>query len=148
MATSTQETKWRSKHAVVRCEEGIEELGAPLATVGRSDDLRALAEQVCRKRGLDVNELFTDLSQSADRRPWTLKALRAITTSTELWCHAKQRHLSLPELYALLGFEGVSFEGLSPHQAKNLLGESMAVPCVTLMVMSVIVNLPAVFAEC
>ena len=147
---ATSETQmrhtWQRKHSMVRSEEGVEQPSD--ASLGRCDDLKRLAVQVCTKKRLDLSALYVDVSQSAERRPWTVKALRAITTSTQLWCHGRSRHLSIPELYDLLGFgEGTSFEGITPHQAKNLLGESMAVPCVTLVLMSVLVHLPGVFAR-
>ena len=108
----------------------------------RADDLKQLAETMCRKQGQDVRHLFTDLSQSLERRPWSCGTLRAITTSTDLWSHGRGRRVSPQELLGVLGFVGVSEAGLSPGQLKDLLGECMAVPCVTLVLLSLIVHLP------
>eukprot|EP00971_Amphidinium_carterae_P177957 3529315-Amphidinium_carterae.4 len=87
-------------------------------------------------------QLFTDVSQNASRKPWAEGMLRSLTTSSDIYAHGLRRKLHVCELYKFMGFESIDFANLSPVQAKDLLGEAMAVPVITMVSMALIVNLP------
>eukprot|EP00971_Amphidinium_carterae_P246409 4893968-Amphidinium_carterae.2 len=63
------DASWAAKHQQVRITMGLQD-----EVVGstRLEYIKCLAEQSTRKEGKEVENLFSDISQSANRRPWTV----------------------------------------------------------------------------
>ena len=77
---------------------------------------------------------FIDVSQAAARKAWST-GVRALVTGSSIFCVPLQRLLSPSEHLELLGWYGpdVSTDAFGPCVLKNLAGEGMSVPSVTLV---------------
>eukprot|EP00971_Amphidinium_carterae_P013339 262983-Amphidinium_carterae.1 len=114
----------------------------------RVEDMVLLSEECARHEDRPVGTLVTDVRQDAARKPWSNGIIRSLTTSSQLFHHGQQRMLSLRELFALMGFPAdTNLSALSHTQAKDLLGESMAVPSVTLVLLALMMQLPIFSGE-
>eukprot|EP00971_Amphidinium_carterae_P334946 6470517-Amphidinium_carterae.2 len=135
---------WIEKHNAVRVKYG---LPSGKKSDNRVGDLLNLAESVTSKRlGSIPPDLFTDTSQCGSREPWCIGGLRSLTTGSDFYCHAQQRALTTRDMFAVLGFEGLSdTTDLSTNQCKDLLGEAMSVQCVGVALVSLILSLPTHF---
>ena len=51
------------------------------------------------------------------------------------------------EMYALMGFDQVSLRTVTESQARDLLGEAMAVPVITMVLYSLLLSIPSVFGK-
>ena len=80
----------------------------------------------------DVN--FIDVSQAAPRRAWSV-GVRALVTGSTIFCVPMRRTLTATEHLELLGWFGpdVSTDSFGPTTLKNLSGEGMSIPSVTLV---------------
>ena len=141
---------WRAKHEEVRVECGV---GSALWTPGRrlddvptepARDLLDLAYQVVQKAepGRDMSDCFVDISQDGKHRPWCRGYIRSITTSTKWWSFKLQRALLPEELLQILGFDGVELGSLSKAAISDLLAESIALPCLSVVLGSMVLALP------
>ena len=139
----TKSNGWVKKHLQIRKEEGL--LHCP-SHPSRVRDLICLSEAMCVKKAQqqgvapDIASWYTDISQCASRRPWTHKNIRSITTTAEVFSHQHQRCISVAELFAIFGFQAPVLSKLSASQGHDLVGECMALPCITTAVMSVMVT--------
>ena len=126
---------WVAKHRQVRLE-----LQLPPDQVGakREDDLIALAEQAAGVKQMSMTTLFTDLSQCGGRRPWS-STIRSLTTSSVVYSHSLRRCLVPKELFNLMGYpRSLDLGGITQRQASDLVGESMALPCVAMPLLSLL----------
>ena len=143
VATKKQEESgaWSKKHEQTRLSLGLD---PALRADDRTKDVILLAEQatLARSGHKDIAHLVTDTSQDGSRKPWCVGAVRSITTSSSFYLHGRKRRVCLAELYKLMGFEAPVFSAITPSQGRDLLGEAMAVPVVTMVLASLIVNLP------
>ena len=91
--------------------------------------------------------LLLDVSQSADRKPFAVDKMRAMCSSSTFYYFPQDRCLLPKEHLFLAGWPSeagaVSVEGLSPTQIRDLAGESMSLPCVTLALASLALALCA-----
>ena len=80
--------------------------------------------------------LYCDVSQSASQKPWS-KTLRSMVSQSQFYSYSRDRLITSREHWQLLGFDAtrLKFLDLSPSQVKNLAGEAMAPPNVTLVCM-------------
>ena len=80
----------------------------------------------------DVN--FIDVSQAAPRRAWSV-GVRALVTGSSIFCVPLCRLLKAKEHLELLGWHGpkVKTDSFGPTTLKNLSGEGMSIPSVTLV---------------
>ena len=135
---------WVQAHADMRQNMG---LGECQAKQTRCEDLIELAEEflAVKHTEADGSQLFTDVSQSAARKPWSLNTIRSVTTSSAIYSHAAKRLVVPPELFHLLGYPRLQMSSLSSNAQADLLGECMSVPCVTLGLYSLILSTPALW---
>ena len=132
---------WVGTHKQMRLQAGLSSEQLHPKRVG---DLVALAEQLNiqkeanRQTCFDVKCLYTDVSQSAARTPWTRDGIRSITTNSEIYCHRLRRLITVSEMFAIFGFDRPDISTLSTSKAKDLLGECMTLPCITVVLFSVI----------
>ena len=94
----------------------------------RAADCVSLAIASCK----DVN--FVDVSQAAGRKAWS-RRVRALVTGSSIYCVPLNRLLKPVEHLELLGWYGpnVDVQGIGSNALKNLAGEGMSVPSVTLV---------------
>ena len=136
---------WVAKHRAVRERMGIDVAAGCLSS--RVSDLLLLAEQVTVKAGKDPSALITDVSQDGSRLPWVSDKLRSLTTSSSLHIHKVNRRMSVIEMFHLMGFDNVSLRTVSESQARDLLGESMAVPVISMVLCSLLLSITSAFAR-
>ena len=134
-------TSWKAQHLEVRRAMGLASEMLPHSS--RTEDLIQLSEDFLAAKHPDICKslLYTDVSQSASRKPWTTRAVRSITTSSSIYSHGESRILHPPELMQLLGFPS-QITSLGAHAQADLLGECMSVPSVTLAMLCLIQATP------
>jgi hypothetical protein len=93
------------------------------------------------------SNLIVDLSQGLTRTPWH-DGFPTFTTSSLLYSFDQDRVVPEKCKFRMLGFGELSDGDLSDHALRDLSGEAMAVPVVTLVLSAVIVsvNFPGLFA--
>ena len=88
--------------------------------------------------------LFIDVSQSASRRPWS-RGLRSMVSSSSFYSYESDRQLVGAEHLLLLGWTesivGRFPSTLTQARLKCLAGEAMSLPCVALVLVSVLTAL-------
>ena len=72
---------------------------------------------------------------------------RALTTSSEVFAFDLLRGLHPIEHLRVLGWQNPNINGLSARQIRDLAGEAMAIPSVTLAVMCLLTSLPGFWKE-
>ncbi len=106
----------------------------------REFDLVNIAYASLRGQGEDEGQVlksWVDISQSVARKPWG--ALRTFTTSSQIYSFKEDRLLVPEEHFRLLGFgENLVCGNLGPDELRKLAGEAMCVPCIALLVWSVL----------
>eukprot|EP00971_Amphidinium_carterae_P348662 6490616-Amphidinium_carterae.1 len=76
--------------------------------------------------------LIADISQSADRYPWSTH-VRSICSGSSFYLFSEDRCLQARDHLQLLGWPmAVSVAGLTTTQTRSLTGESMGMPCIAL----------------
>ena len=84
-------------------------------------------------------DLYVDISQSLDWKPWTIGSIRSVTTGTQIFSLQRDRLVTEVELMRCLGFPPWSIPAsLSRHALRDLGGQCMALPAVGLALISVI----------
>ena len=89
-----------------------------------------------------IEELYVDISQSANHAPWTSGHLRSITTSASFFAFHRSRLLLPQELFRVLGFEGLNVSTVSRHAQQQMLGECMSLSCLATIIYGVLTSLP------
>ena len=75
--------------------------------------------------------LYTDFQQNTDQKNHFHELICTPLTSTELYHYGSDRVLFAQEYFSLLGFPTMNLEGVSISQARDMVGESLAVPVIT-----------------
>ena len=86
-------------------------------------------------------QLFIDVSQDVDRKPWSCPGLWSVTTSSEFFSIRHKRALLPIEHYLLLGFgplRSPQESRLTPSQHRDLSSEAMSPPVVALAILAVL----------
>ena len=86
----------------------------------------------------DTDGLLLDCSQDLQRKPWSKASMMTFTRSSEVFSYSLQRALIGCEYLRILGFPAgtpkMSLpDGVSDAQCKDLAGDAMALPCVTVV---------------
>ena len=113
----------------------------------RGRDVVNLSYAMLLKNGVAphmVGSYLVDISQSLNRKAFGQK-VRNLTTSSSLFCFAKDRLLSAQEHFSVLGMPTVNLSEVSDHQARELAGQAMAAPCIALPLLIVALSLPGVW---
>ena len=149
-----QRNVWRSKHLQIaeQLVDGPRQCVSANVPVlqGASERVRDIVDlgyNIMKRFNSTLNEedLYIDVSQCASRSPWVSNGvLKAMTTSTQLYCYSQQRFVTPIELGATLGFEKdvYDYRCLTVSDQKQMLGESMSVPCIGLVMLSLACALP------
>ena len=147
-------TSWIAKHKQVREDLGIG-AGAAWSDAGkkamgvhtrRAKDLLdiAWAHSTAQSK---TQDLIADVTHSAARLPWGC-GFRAMTTSTTFFVFAEDRICLPAEHLRILGFpQNVQHKCVSGAQLKELCGQAMAVPCITLAATAVALALPELWLD-
>ena len=117
--------------------EGLIDVAIALSKGRRSEDRMPSMAHDHR----DQQELFIDISQDVDRRPWSSPGLRSVTTSSEFFSLRHKRLLLPIEHYQLLGFAPLrnpQDSKVSATQHRDLSGEAMSPPVVALAILGVL----------
>ena len=109
-------------------------------------DVIQLAYKATVKAGKDPSQCIVDISQDGSRRPYS-QMCRSITTSSHLFLFAVGRCLTPTEHLNIQGFPKLSLKGLGDPAVKDLAGESMSPPCITLVILAALLSLPTVFTS-
>ena len=91
-----------------------------------------------------LKDYTVDISQCLSRQAYG-ERIRNLTTSSSLFAFGQDRLLTPQEHFNILGLPGVSLEGLSERQAKELAGQAMAAPCIALPLLCLAACLPGVW---
>lgn len=88
-----------------------------------------------------AEDLLCDVSQNVDRKPWACK-FGTFTTSCEYYSYGLDRMIFEEEKFALLGFDvrKLNLHGISAGSLRDVAGEAMAVPCVAMVIYSILLN--------
>ena len=82
--------------------------------------------------------LLVDISQDISRRPWSNR-LGTFTTSAQIYSFRLGRVLLEEEKFYFLGFpRNTKFSSLSMHALRDLSGDAMALPSVTMVIYSLL----------
>ena len=153
---------WIKMHAEVRKQMGIENTASwtakqsPSMLEGLHQRQRALevvdmavavtALQHPHESPDEINaRLFVDVSQSASRKPWSSDAvLRTLTGSSRIFSPRYGRVLLPHEHLAVLGFPRVieATESLTASEVRDLAGDAMSVPSITMIVIALMTSIP------
>ena len=92
------------------------------------------------------DKLYVDISQDVHRKPWSQNAIRAVTTSSEIFSCAHRRILLPLEHLSLMGYDlsQVDVElvsSLKTWALRDLSGQCMALPCIALPVVALLQSL-------
>eukprot|EP00971_Amphidinium_carterae_P339074 6476680-Amphidinium_carterae.4 len=154
------DAKWRKIHATVRTEEGLShettswtQMNAHnvRSLVGKKErvmDLLDIGYLIAKKNAPDASDedlckdLFCDISQSADRRPFSQGELRTLTTSSELFSYGQARLLLPCEHLLALGFDKLELKNISATAVKSMAGGAFALPTMAMALSSVVMSLP------
>ena len=156
-AMHTQPTKrlrgatWQSKHGALWDKVGEEKkeeerwsASRNLLLVAGSRERDLIDYTWCCEKENGSAGLFVDVSQSASRRPWS-RGLRSIMCSSSFYSFEKDRELISREHFLALGWPAAKLDhfppALSEAQLKGLAGEATSLPCVTLVMLSVLTQL-------
>ena len=93
---------------------------------------------LCASLQQDTQDLYLDVSQDLQRKPWSKKSLATLTRSSEVFSYDRCRSLVGHEYLRALGFpagspEMIIPEGTTDAQLKDLAGDAMALPAVSLV---------------
>ena len=88
-------------------------------------------------------DLYVDVSQSLDWKPWTVGSIRSLTTGSQIFSLRLDRLLTEFEVLLCLGFKPYSIPELSRTTLRDLAGQCMALPAVGLAMISVLSSLQA-----
>ena len=94
--------------------------------------------------GLKSPHFFVDLSQGAERAPWSTH-VRSIVQHSLIYSYKADRTLCPEEMLRLLGFDDHRLQfkiGLSAGQLRSMAGQAMAVPSIGLVLVAVCRALP------
>ena len=84
-------------------------------------------------------DLWLNVTQSLDRKPWFVGQRRTVTTSTVLYSYEHDRLLCAVEYLMQHGYpESVSLRGLSAREDQALAGEAFALPSVASLLCAVL----------
>eukprot|EP00971_Amphidinium_carterae_P305104 6062668-Amphidinium_carterae.3 len=157
--TEKPDPKWRKIHATVRTDEGLSDQVSWTqqnahkirGLVGKKErvlDLLDIGYLIAKKNMPDANDadvakdLYCDISQSAERRPFSQGELRTLTTSSELFSYGQARLLLPCEHLLALGFGKVDLRNISGSAQKSLAGGAFALPTMAMALSSVVTSLP------
>eukprot|EP00971_Amphidinium_carterae_P035286 694592-Amphidinium_carterae.2 len=153
---------WKAKHSAFKVKHGLsaeswttsnESRCRGLPNNGRERDLVDIAVAHATKTSSaaadgtpfrDV-DLLIDVSQSVDRTPWTLlgsQRVGTLTTSSSLFWTGGGRMLLAEEHFRLQGWDTVRRVNVSDTALKDLSGESMPLPPMAVVLLSVMYHLP------
>lgn len=86
--------------------------------------------------------LMCDISQNIARRPWACEGFKTFTTVSDVYSFRLDRLVSEREKFALLGFPpNLRLEGLSEVALKDLVGDAMAVPSVSVFTWALLLKM-------
>ena len=88
-----------------------------------------------------ASHLLCDCSQNFDRKPWAFK-FGTFTTSCEYYSYGLDRMIFEAEKFTMLGFDArnLNLVGIDAGYLRDLAGEAMAVPSVSMVLYSVFLN--------
>ena len=120
-----------------------------LLGVAKNERVLQLLDVAVSLHGTEA-DLYIDISQSVDWKPWTIGSIRSVTTGTQIFALQRDRLVTEMELMRCLGFPPWSIpEGLSRHTLRDLCGQCMALPAVGLAMLSVMtcMDIPGLFSS-
>jgi site-specific DNA-cytosine methylase len=88
-----------------------------------------------------ADQLWQDLSQNLSQQCGAYRTVPTQTTSMELYHYGQDRVLAPCEYWFLHGFPQLTFDDITPKESSNLVGESFALPVVTLVSSSILIHL-------
>ena len=111
-----------------------------LGTSKRVHDAVNLCAEHHEAEGFDIKRVVVDVSQDMLRRPWSADSFPTLTRSSEIFVYARERALIGTEHLQVCGFQASALDlsCVSQSQQKDLAGDGMAVPSVTLVVLAAI----------
>ena len=88
------------------------------------------------KEATEAPYRIADIGQRADRGNFSVDGLLGtFATSTRIFDYERKLFLDGQELFAVMGFDQVDYEGITPHECADLLGNAMATtPVVQVMI--------------
>jgi hypothetical protein len=89
-----------------------------------------------------ARSLFIDISQNIDQGVDSSGRVKTGTTSQQMYSFGRDRMLLAQEYLNLLGMPPCAIDGLSTAQVRDLYGEAFALPIVTLLTTSLLINAP------
>lgn len=101
------------------------------------------AEEAARGHATGSLGLLVDVSQSVQRRPWSLSNLHTVTTSTKAYSCLLERVLAPEEVLLIYGWPRAMAEAnhnLGRAAMRNLVGETMALPTIAVAMVSMLVT--------
>lgn len=164
-AKRQKSTALQGAHAIFRGQLGFLD-GAPrwsdtasfagMSVKPRTKDLIDIACFACTKGVVDESErkrikqrLMVDISQGISRRPWSMNTC-TFTTSAELYSFDLDRLITEKEKFIMLGFprSTTCFDGVSVSALRDLCGDAMAIPSVTMVMYSalLVLQIPGLWA--
>ena len=96
---------------------------------------------VRQNRDLVARGLFCNVSQNPVRKPWGYK-LGTFCSSSMLYSFEHDRCLVVGELLRVMGWGPCNTEGLTPHQVRDLVSESIAQPVLGTVLQALILSIP------
>ena len=155
--TGTDATGWQKAHNAFKASMSLatEQLAEPNLQAGtREADLVKIAvASECQSGSTEStpstdsipSNIFIDVSQSVSRKPWaniTKRSLPSITTSTVFYWVNGQRTVLPLEHFLLLGWtKPPKVAELRSSHLKDLSGEAMPLPCIAVVIISLMHNL-------
>ena len=104
----------------------------PSAAGARARDIVQLAYKTMVLKGVPLEQVIVDVSQDASRKPWSV-GCRSLTTSSTLFSFSRGRIIRPREHQRIMGFPLMSLPNFPEGVWRDLCGEAMAVPSVTLV---------------
>lgn len=120
----------------------LELLGLTPLQVGTLD---ICASVMLKLHGEIPNDCIVDISQSAERKPWKIGGGIPTPCTSSMFYLLKHRRLLTPvTMFEIMGWpkEKLNLNGLSVHDARILVGQMMAVPCVGAVLAAVLSAVP------
>ena len=103
------------------------------------------ASVMLKLHGEIPNDCIVDISQSAERKPWKIGGTIPTPCTSSMFYLLKHRRLLTPvTMFEIMGWpkEKLNLNGLSVHDARILVGQMMAVPCVGAVLAAVLTAVP------
>ena len=127
--------RWTSSHEVLGVTAGADRVLDAIDLCHSACSLGSKDGEGAALRG----PIVLDVSQDMSRRPWSVGQVPTMTRTSEFFLYHQSRLATGGEHLRLLGFnsESLDFGRLSPGQLKDLAGDGMGVPCVSVVTCAV-----------